>query len=72
MDENLLSRIGRFCFHLDQLPEEVVYPDVQEVCVALVITEGVEMPQNCLLDRLSLLLELLPEPVRLDSEGIEL
>ena len=72
MDKHLLSRIGRFCFHLDQLPEEVVYSDIQEVCVALVIPEGVDMPQNCLLNRRHLLLELLSEPVCLHSEGVEL
>ena len=72
MDKHLLSRIGRFCFHLDQLPEEVVYSDIQEVCVALVIPEGVDMSQNCLLNRRHLLLELLSEPVCLHSEGVEL
>ena len=71
MNENLLGRIGRFCFHLDQLPEEVVYPDIQEVGVALVITEGAEMLQNSLLDRRHPLLELLSEPVRLHSEGVK-
>ena len=72
MNENLLGRIGRFCFHLDQLPEEVVYPDIQEVGVALVITEGVKVLQDCLLDRSHLLLELLSEAIRLHCEGVEL
>lgn len=72
MNENFLGRIGRFCFHLNQLPEEVVYPDIQEVGVALVITEGAEMLQNSLLDRRHPLLELLSESVRLHSEGVQL
>ena len=72
MNENLLSRIGRFCFHLDQLPEKVVYSDIQEVGVALVVTEGAEMLQDSPLDGRHPLQELLSESVRLHSEGVQL
>ena len=72
MNENLLARIRWFCFHINKLPEEIVYSDIQGVSVALVITEGVKVLQDCLLDRSHLLLELLSEAIRLYSEGVEL
>ena len=72
MNENLLARIRRFCFHINKLPEEIVYSDIQGVSVALVITEGVKVLQDCLLDRSHLLLELLSEAIRLHCEGVEL
>ena len=72
MNEDLLSRIGGFGFHLDQLPEEMIYSDIQEVGVTLVITVGVEILQNSLLDWGHSLLELLSEALRLHSEGVEI
>ena len=71
MNENLLARIRRFCFHLNKLPKEIKGSDIQEVSVALVIKVGVKVLQDCLLNRRHLLLELLSEAVCVHCEGVE-
>ena len=72
MNENLLARIRRFCFHLNKHPKEIKGSDIQEVSVALVITVGVKVLQDCLLNRRHHLLELLSEAVCVHCEWVEL